>query len=136
MRKAGWGMDNSKAIAALVGPTLAALGVMVLLNQPALVTLVNDPNEGPMIVMLSGLLLFVAGLAIVRVHNHWVKGWPVLLTLAGWFGILSGLVRMWFPVQILGIASRFIGLSYALPAAGVFLLLLGGFISFKAYSVK
>lgn len=127
-------MDNSKAIAALVGPTLAAAGIMVLLNQPALVTLVNDPNEGPMILILSGLLLFVAGLAIVRVHNRWVKGWPVLLTLGGWFGILGGLVRMWFPVQVLDVAARVIGLSDALPAAGTFLLLIGSFLSFKAYA--
>lgn len=126
-------MDNSKTIAALVGPTLAALGIMVLLNQPAIVTLVNDPNEGPMIVMISGLLLFVAGLAIVRMHNRWVKGWPVIVTLAGWFGIVGGLVRMWFPVQILGIVSRFIGLSYFLPAIGIFILIVGGFLSFEAH---
>jgi hypothetical protein len=127
-------MDNSKTLAALIGPTLAALGVMVLLNQAALVTLVNDPNEGPMIVMISGILVFVAGLAIVRVHNRWVKGWPVIVTLAGWLGILTGLGRMWFPVLILNIASHFIGLSYALSAAGTFILLVGSFLSFKAYS--
>ena len=127
-------MDNSKSLAALIGPTLAALGVMVLLNQPAIVTLVNDPNEGPMIVMISGLLLFVAGLAIVRVHNRWAKGWPVIVTLAGWFGIVGGLVRMWFPVQILGIVSRFIELSYFLPVMGIFILLVGGFLTFKAFS--
>ena len=127
-------MDNSKVVATLVGPTLSAFGVMVLLNQPAIVTLVNDPNEGPMIVMLSGALLFVAGLAIVMAHNRWVKGWPVILTLAGWFGILGGLVRMWFPVQILGIASHFIETGYALPTAGAFLLAIGAFLSFKVYS--
>lgn len=107
---------------------------MVLLNQAAVVTLVNDPNEGPMIVMLSGVLVFVAGLAIVRAHNRWVKGWPVIVTIAGWLGIVSGLGRMWFPVLILNVASHFIGLSYALPAAGIFMLLVGGFLSFKGYN--
>jgi cytochrome bd-type quinol oxidase subunit 2 len=127
-------MDNSKTLAALIGPTLAALGAMLLLNQPALVTLVNDPNEGPMIVMISGILVFVAGLAIVRVHNRRVKGWSVIITIVGWLGIISGLGRMWFPVLILNIASHFIGLSYALPAAGIFMLAVGGFLSLKAYS--
>jgi len=30
---------------------------------------------------LAGALWFVAGLAIVRVHNHWIRGWPVVVTL-------------------------------------------------------
>ncbi|MGE5624737.1 MAG: hypothetical protein ACM3ZT_04235 [Bacillota bacterium] len=41
---------------------------------------------------------------------------------------------MWFPVEILGIASRFIGLSYVLSTAGLFILLVGAFLTFKAYS--
>ncbi|HLW74585.1 MAG TPA: hypothetical protein VKT74_05905 [Gammaproteobacteria bacterium] len=127
-------MDNSKTLAALIGPTLAALGVMVLLNQAAMVTLVNDPNEGPMIVMISGILVFVAGLAIVRVHNRWVKGWSVIITLAGWLGILSGLARMFFPLLVLGIAGHIIQFGFVLPAAAVFLMAVGGFLSFRAYS--
>jgi hypothetical protein len=34
----------------------------------------------------------VAGLAIVRAHNGWKEGWPVLVTVLGWFAILGGLV--------------------------------------------
>jgi hypothetical protein len=45
----------------------------------------------PPVVYLSGVLMFVAGLAIVRAHNHWAKDWTVLITLTGWFflGLLS-----------------------------------------------
>jgi uncharacterized membrane protein YoaK (UPF0700 family) len=40
------------------------------------------------LIFLSGVPLFVAGVAIVRVHNIWAGGWPVLVTLLGWL-ILS-----------------------------------------------
>lgn len=48
----------------------------------------------PPVVYLSGTLLFVAGLAIVRVHNRWARDWTVLLTLTGWAALGLGLVRM------------------------------------------
>src|SRR5690242_14183385 len=38
--------------------------------------------------LLICFLLFVAGLAIVRVHNVWVGGWPVLVTVLGWVAVL------------------------------------------------
>lgn len=129
-------MDNSKTLAALIGPTLAALGVMVFLNQPALVTLVNDPNEGPMIVMISGILVLVAGLAIVRVHNRWVKDWPVIITLIGWLCILSGLLRMFFPLWVLEVAAFFIRFGFALPVGAAFFFAVGGFLSFQGYRAK
>jgi hypothetical protein len=56
-------------------------------------------SQIPPVVYLSGLLLFVAGLAVVRAHNLWVRDWTVLVTLAGWFSLLFGLVRMFAASQ-------------------------------------
>jgi hypothetical protein len=43
---------------------------------------------------LSGVLMFVAGLAIVRAHNRWCADWTVLVTLSGWLALALGSVRM------------------------------------------
>ncbi len=51
----------------------------------------------PTLVYLNGVLLFVAGLAIVRTHNVWVRRWPVLVTLLGWVALAIGLLRMFAP---------------------------------------
>ena len=48
----------------------------------------------PPVVYLSGVLMFVGGLAIVRVHNQWTRDWTVLITLSGWFFLALGLFRM------------------------------------------
>ena len=53
----------------------------------------------PPVVYLSGLLMFVAGLAVVRAHNHWVRNWTVLVTLIGWFFLFLGLIRMFAASQ-------------------------------------
>jgi uncharacterized membrane protein HdeD (DUF308 family) len=86
----------------------------------------------PPVVYLSGVLMFVAGLAIVRVHNVWVRDWTALVTLAGWFFLLLGMARMFA-------ASQY-HQTIATTSAWVFtffegcLLLVALFITFKAYS--
>jgi len=51
-------------------------------------------SQIPPVVYLSGTLFFVAGLAIVRAHNIWVRAWPVLITATGWLFVVLGLIRM------------------------------------------
>lgn len=48
----------------------------------------------PPVVYLSGVLMFIAGLAIVRWHNLWQRDWTLLVTLCGWFFLALGLFRM------------------------------------------
>ena len=83
-------MASSKALAGLVGPTIVA---MIVSEYPLVQPHLYD-TQIPPVVYLSGVLMFVAGLAIVRVHNRWARDWTVLVTLAGWFSGTLGLFRM------------------------------------------
>jgi hypothetical protein len=83
-------VTDSKKIAGLVGPTLVA----ILVSESPLVQPHLYDSQIPPVVYLSGVLMFVAGLAIVRVHNVWVRNWTVLITLVGWVFLLLGLIRM------------------------------------------
>jgi hypothetical protein len=118
-------MTNSKHIAGLIGPTLIALSISEGIN---LRTLATSNANLPSVVYLNCALLFVAGLSIVRVHNRWT-GWPVLVTLLGWFTILGGLIRMFAPV----LAHQGIQNTTAVFALLIVLFALGVFLTFKAY---
>ena len=83
-------LKYSKRIAALVGPTIVA---MVASEFPLVQPHLYDAQIPP-VVYLSGVLMFVGGLAIVRVYNHWSRDWTVLVTLSGWFFLVLGLFRM------------------------------------------
>jgi hypothetical protein len=126
-------MTTSKTIAGLIGPTLIAIGATILLNLSSWPFLLEQASRDPALIYLSGVLLFVAGFAIVRAHNRWTAGWPVLVTVLGWLAVLGGLLRMLFPIQLgqlaLGLASK----TAVLSAVAVVLLLVGAFLSFKAY---
>ena len=83
-------MSDSRKIAGLVGPAIVA---MVVSEFPLVQPHLYD-TQIPPVVYLSGTLMFVGGLAVVRAHNRWTRDWTLLVTLSGWFFLLLGLVRM------------------------------------------
>jgi hypothetical protein len=127
-------MKTSKTIAGLMGPTLVAIVAAVLLNFGSFPALAEQVARDPALIFMSGILLFVAGLAIVRAHNVWAGGWPVLVTVLGWFALLSGLARMLFLTQIAEIVAGVGEGTGLIVAVTVVLLGLGAFLSFKGYS--
>ena len=117
-------MTDPKRIAGLLGPALVVLSLSEAINPHIWATVSVTQTY------LAGALWFVAGLAIIRAHNRWTGGWPVLVTLVGWFAILGGLFRMFAPEFAQGNvpnASVVIGIQ-------VVLLLIGLVLTFKAYA--
>lgn len=121
-------MANSKQIGGLVGPTLVA----VLISESPLV----QPNlynaQTPPVIYLSGVLVFVAGMAVVRAHNVWARNWTVLITLSGWLFLALGLVRMFAASQYLQATQGASSVTFMLLEAC--LLVVALIITFKAYS--
>jgi len=126
-------MANSKTIAGLIGPTLIALAAALLINLGSISALAESVSHDPALVLMSGVLSFVAGLAVVRVHNHWAGDWAVLVTILGWLLLVGGLVRMLFPIWLAGMAANFGQSTGFIAGKAVVLLVIGAFLSYKAY---
>lgn len=118
-------MEKSKKIAGIVGPTLI---VMILSEMKFWNPTLYDTQIVPLI-YLNGVLLFVAGLAIVRSHNIWVYGWQTILTILGYVVIALGTFRMFFP-QIQ--KAEFDNNNYILVIQ-LILIMLGLFLTFKSF---
>jgi hypothetical protein len=127
-------MTLSKTIGGLLGPTLVAMALAMLLNLGTMSAIAAQIARDTALIFLSGVLLFVAGLAIVRVHNVWSGEWPVLVTILGWLALIAGVGRMFFPSRFAGLATQF-GTSRALLVGfAIVFLLIGGFLCYKSYS--
>jgi hypothetical protein len=126
-------MAHSKLIAGFIGPVLAAMGIAMLVNRELFPVIVDQISHDYGLIVLSGILSLLAGIAIVRVHNVWSGGWQVIVTVFGWLAILGGLARMWVPQFAGPIADSFAAGPAALLIAAVVLVALGGFLSYKAY---
>ncbi|NJO24288.1 MAG: hypothetical protein HC868_16945 [Sphingomonadales bacterium] len=125
-------MAYSKLIAGLMGPVLAAMGVALLVNRGLFPAMIGQIADSYALIFLSGILSLLAGIAIVRVHNIW-SGWAAIVTVFGWLAILGGLARMWIPQQAAPIALAVGNSPAGLQAAGAVVLVLGAFLSYKAY---
>ena len=121
-------MTDSKQIAGLLGPTMV---VMLVSEFPLIQPHLYDAQIPP-VVYLSGVAMFVAGLAVVRTHNLWTRNWTVLVTLSGWFFLALGLLRMFTAGQYQRAAAE--------TSPGVFMVLEGCLlvvalvITYKAYA--
>ena len=115
-----------------------SLGVLGLLVEVDEISGLHDymfgmPKSGRA-VRWAGYAAFAPGLAIVYFHNRWTGGWSVVVTVMGWLSLIVGLIRMIFPMQIAAMASKLAPAPGGmLIAIGVVFLLIGGFLSFKAY---
>jgi hypothetical protein len=130
----GLPVTTSKTIAGLIRPTLVAIAAAMLFNFGSFPALAEQISRDPGLIFVSGILLFVAGLAIVRAHNIWTGGWPVLVTVLGWLTVLGGLLRMLFPTQLAAMVARVDQSSGRIIVGAGILLVLGPFSHSKGYS--
>ncbi len=102
---------------------------------PLILVRIQVPQpQSPALIMIAGYAAFVPGLAIVYFHNRWMGGWPVLVTVMGWLSLVVGLLRMVFPTQIAALTTKIApSAAGVFPVVAVVFLLIGGFLSFKAF---
>ena len=111
-------MQKSLIIARLIGPVLSAIGIGMLVNQPTYREMAAQ---------------FVAGLYILNVHNAWTPDWRSAVTAVGWFLTCVGTFRIIAPQFSSFVAGAIVANSGFFVGAGIVLLGLGGFITFKGY---
>lgn len=127
-------MNHSRFIAALIGPVVMAVGLSMLMNPGLVAALADDIAASPALMMTSGVIAMLLGLAIVKSHNVW-KGWPLAVTLVGWLAVIGGLLRMVVPdfVSSLAREAAMIPGGGLAPFAGGAFLLIGAFFTWQGW---
>ena len=124
-------MERSRYLAALIGPTMIALAGMVMLNLAAPPAMLDAPDSA-LVVIVTGAISFVAGLAILHAHRVW-RGWPLIISVIGVGAVLGGLARLWAPHLVVAGAKCALAYPYALPIAALVMVGLGLFLTFQGY---
>ncbi|OAG39594.1 hypothetical protein AYO21_06238 [Fonsecaea monophora] len=116
-------LSHSHNLARLIGPTLLTISLAETLNPHIWATSTASA------VFLNGAVVFTASLATVQAHSLWrwtartqtqtqTPRWAILVTLAGWAGVVVGLTRMLAPERVLEGVRR-AGAGQVKVAAGV-----------------
>jgi len=76
------------------GIYLIVVGLAALVRPGHFKGIYKDFFENSGLMALSGILALIIGAAIVSVHNVWVLGWPVIITIIGWWGVVKGAILL------------------------------------------
>ncbi|MGB3864578.1 MAG: hypothetical protein WBA29_02985 [Xanthobacteraceae bacterium] len=101
-------MQTSVFIARLIGPLMVTVGLAVLFNRRNFTSMAEDFLANRGLMFLGGILVMLAGLAIVLTHNVWTADWRVLVTLFGWLMVIAGVIRIVEPPFLYAGARAFL----------------------------
>src|SRR4029079_5311564 len=96
----------------LMGPVLFVMGLGMALGlwlSPDIFNGVMRDFMGNLaIIWRVGILMRVAGIAIINTHNLCIGDWRVIITLLGWLSIIVGVLRLLLPRKGPGRGQRIV----------------------------
>jgi len=127
-------MQTSQFIARLTGPVFSVIGIGLLSNQATYRQMAGQFLAGYPFIYFSGILALVGGLAILNAHHDWTPDWRSVITLLGWIMTVVGAYRIIAPQLVNFVGTAVLAHSGFFLGAGIVLLALGGFLTFKGYA--
>jgi len=124
-------VQTSIIIARLIGPLFATIGVGMLANTDTYQQIGQQFLSTYAIIYLSGIIVLLMGLIILNVHNLWTRDWRSVITVAGWIFTIAGVWRIIAPQFVPFVGGAVLGNPGFFTGAGIVLIALGGFITFK-----
>ena len=126
-------MERSLFLARIIGPTLVAVALGMLINLDMYETMIAEGLHPGILFYLSGFLSLLAGLAIVNLHNTWQLDWRVIITVLGWLMTIGGIMRIVLPRVALAVGSTIYSGRTSTIVVALLTGTLGTFLSFKGY---
>ena len=126
-------MQRSIFLAKLIGPLFFFIGVTLLVNHEAFRLMADQLVRNFALIYISGAIALVAGLAVVNLHNVWVRDWRVAVTIIGWLGVVGGIVRIVVPQHAAALGAAELTRPEFLVIAGLLVGLLGAWLSYIGY---
>ena len=95
-------MSRTQFLARLFGPFFLVLAAAFAVNWPALAAAFDDLVRSAAFLIVSGMMILAAGLAVVLTHSLWRGPTAILVTLLGWASVLKGVFLLCAPPAVIG----------------------------------
>jgi hypothetical protein len=126
-------MQTSLVIARLIGPLFLTIGTGMLANTDTYRAIGAQFLGSYAIIYLSGIMILTGGLAILNAHPHWSRDWRSAITAIGWIFTIAGVWRLIAPQFVPFVGGAILDNRNFFVGAGIVLVAIGAFISFKGY---
>jgi hypothetical protein len=122
----------------LLGLYFLICGLAMLVHKQVFTDALALVPANPLALLWSAMIISLAGLAMVLVHNVWSKS-PVVVvvTLLGWSTLLKGILYLLLPATWLGVFFQAVlNCGAYLYSATAFMLVLGAYLTYEGFKPK
>lgn len=126
-------MTPSTFIARILGPLMVVVGLGLLIQTHSFRLMAIEALRNPANIYFSGFVTLAAALAILNVHNLWVRDWRVIITIFGWLGLIGGIFRILATSFVQNIGLEILTRPRGLVVGAVIGLVIGGYLSIMGY---
>jgi hypothetical protein len=126
-------MENSVLIAKILGPYCVIVAIGLMFNLKFYQRMIEDFFKNAALIYLGGIMALIIGIVIVLSHNVWVAGWPIIITIFGWGGLIKGIWLIVFPNSVGKITQLYQKKPALLRIHMIIILVIGLFLSAKGY---
>ena len=126
-------MNTSLLLARIFGPYCMIVALSFILRRQDYAKVVDGFLKDPMIKIFGGAVALLIGLLVVNIHNVWVLGWAVIVTLIGWLSLIKGVVYFIFPDHLDKMAKRYSQNEKLLKVQLMVTFALGLILTLKGY---
>lgn len=116
-------MCFSVFLAQVIGFYTVLTSLAFLIQRDRFRKIASEWSSNYALVAFSGGMSLFLGLLIVISHNMWRADWRVLITLIGWFAVLQGVIRLFFPDHFAKWIKQLLNSNGYLIALGVWLVI-------------
>lgn len=127
-------MSVSVFLAKILGLYFVLSSIALLIFKDRFKKLFKEVSSTSFFINFTGFLGMLLGLLIVVSHNYWIDNWPTLITIIGWFILLQGFVRVYFPQYFIEWNKKVIQSNAGLVWIGWVFLIIGVYLTYVGFS--
>jgi hypothetical protein len=125
--------DTTLVLARIIGPVLAAAGIMLITQPDRMLTALGGYLLNDSLVILSAFVSLILGLGIVTFHPRWDTVSGIFISLIGYVLAVRGAVLIFAP-QLMHDGAMYITTQrHVFPIAGCAVALLGVWLTYVGY---
>ncbi len=122
--------------ARVVGPLMLIIGAAMIARFNYIALLIHDIlGDGPL-VFITGVFTLICGLVLLAAHHHWTSAPAIAITVLAILTIVRGVVLLFAPSFLTGLAHSFLNLGPGAFVAGGLALLIGAWLTFVGWFAK
>ncbi len=126
-------LDSTRLTARILGPFLTVAGAAAVLRRDDLLALIEGFQTDPALTFVTGMMLVLAGLALMAVHQRWRTPAEIALSLTIWLLTLRGVFLLFAPSVIFDLADNVMARTPLVVAAGLAAVGVGVWLTLVGY---